>query len=161
MTYPADTAAIRFSSSFGARRRSPLMLSTIRTSMRPPVDGVMENTVHRDELQALSGFVRFFEREPRGFDDAGMDRAYKDLLRDSRGLLDAMNRNVFSDSSDWYSVPSDWADSKPRHYREVIQEIGDSHEFLVGSYDSFILEARRKRFKSVIVPPDGVRVATD
>lgn len=38
VTHPAATAAIRFSSSFGARRRSPLMPSTIRTSIRPPVD---------------------------------------------------------------------------------------------------------------------------
>ncbi len=38
VTQPAATAVIRFSSSFGARRRSPVMPSMIRTSMRPPVD---------------------------------------------------------------------------------------------------------------------------
>ncbi len=38
VTHPAATAVIMFSSSFGARRRSPLIPSMIRTSIRPPVD---------------------------------------------------------------------------------------------------------------------------
>ncbi len=38
VTHPAATAVIRFSSSLGARRRSPVMPSMIRTSIRPPVD---------------------------------------------------------------------------------------------------------------------------
>ena len=36
VTHPAATAAIRFSSSFGARRRSPLMPSMIRIEHPPP-----------------------------------------------------------------------------------------------------------------------------
>jgi hypothetical protein len=118
-------------------------------------DGFLVNTVRESEIMSLDRMVRFFGREPRGFDDEELDAKYRSLMQNARVLLNRINANVFPvGATDRYSVPPEWELEQPDLFREVIQGVAEAHDALIQSYDEFVLSAQRKRLNSFI----GARV---
>jgi hypothetical protein len=114
-------------------------------------DGFLVSSVRDREITSLDRIVRFFRREPRGFDDEELEAKFRALMEHFEVLLDRLNAHVFPvRATDRYSVPSEWEDEQPELWREVIDGICEAHDDVMDSYDSFVRCAQRKRLKGFI-----------
>lgn len=114
-------------------------------------DGFLVTRFQDYEIRALEKLAHFFEREPRGFDDAQLEEKYRTFLEASRVLLNKINENVWvNPPGDWYSVPSEWEVTQPERLEEAINAISSAHDAIIESYDAFFLAAQQKRLKSFI-----------
>ncbi|MGW6138963.1 hypothetical protein [Streptomyces sp. NPDC055140] len=112
-------------------------------------DGFMVTSYEGSQLNLLNQFIDFFDRDPRGFDDVELNAMYRALIQKFRTLREQIGPNIFSvPHSDRYSIPPEWEDERPEQHRAVIQTISAAHDELLQAYDTFIVAAQRKRFRS-------------
>ncbi|WP_159104189.1 hypothetical protein [Streptomyces sp. CdTB01] len=118
-------------------------------------DGFLVTHYEGSQLDSLDQFIDFCGRDPRGFDDTELNEMYGTLIEKCRNLRERIGPNIFPiPHTRRYSIPADWQDSCPEVYDAAVQTISAAHDELLGAYDTFIVTAQRKRFRSHLEAPD-------
>ncbi|MFE9435827.1 hypothetical protein [Streptomyces sp. NPDC006640] len=114
-------------------------------------DGFLETRVREIELDALHGFLAFFEREPRGFVDVEIEGHYRRFLTSCRALSNLMAQYFHPNPrTEWYVMPIDWEFVQPEIMRDAIRQINTEHDAVMEAYDALLRAAQRKNFESGI-----------
>ncbi|MEU8856939.1 hypothetical protein AB0C48_19940 [Streptomyces sp. NPDC048556] len=103
----------------------------------------------------LEKMIEFFEREPRGFDDADMNDAYWKFREAGRDLINKMAEHMWYEGDELarLEIPREWERTQPERYERAITEISESHDSFMTSYDDLFRMAQRKRLTSVLAVP--------
>ncbi|MFE3901348.1 hypothetical protein ACFXPY_13600 [Streptomyces sp. NPDC059153] len=100
----------------------------------------------------LERMIEFFEREPRGFDDADLDGAYRCFSEAGRDLINKISEHMWSegDGSTRLEVPREWELTQPERLERAISEIEEAHDLFIVSYDDLFRAAQNKRLTSIL-----------
>ncbi len=111
--------------------------------------GFLVTSYEDTQLNLLGQFIDFYDRDPRGFDDAELNAMHTELIQRFRTLRNRINPNIFPvPHSNRYTIPPEWRDERPELHCEAVEQISTAHDELLEAYDAFIISAQRKRFKS-------------
>jgi len=80
------------------------------------------------------------------FLDADLEQLRADFAHSLAEFQWELVKNIFpvESRSDWYSVPSDWEENQPEHFREIIAQLNSLASTAAGKYEELIRTARRK-----------------
>ncbi|WP_237313392.1 hypothetical protein [Streptomyces sp. AMCC400023] len=135
------------------------MFKTINEHVSPQSDiviwlreGFLVTRAPSEHVHALERMVKFYEREPRGFDDQNVEVAYRALIDTARKLVDKISEHMWyeGEGSSWLSIPREWDHLQPQRRDKAMVEISESRDNFIDSYDSFFLVVQQKRMTSAI-----------
>ncbi|THA73813.1 hypothetical protein E6R60_22685 [Streptomyces sp. A0642] len=112
----------------------------------------MVTRANSETFRELEKMIEFFEREPRGFDDADMDGTYRKFREAGRDLINKMTEHMWYEGDELarLEIPREWERTQPERHEQAITEIGESHDSFMISYDDLFRMAQRKRLTSVL-----------
>ncbi|MFJ7626468.1 hypothetical protein ACIQZN_08265 [Streptomyces sp. NPDC097595] len=107
--------------------------------------------------------IKFFQREPRGFDNVDLNGAYREFLSTGRELVEKMEAHMWYEGSGCtrLEIPREWQLTQPERWQQAITEIAECRDSFMTAYDSLFRMAQSKHFMSPLsVSPSPSSSAT-
>jgi hypothetical protein len=105
------------------------------------VGAFLGDKVPTDVLTSLGEFVTERAADPRGFHDAGVERAYRVFLVAARGLLKSTTEGMFpmKRREGWSEIPGEWYEEDRKRWGKAESEILETWRGFLDAHDAFLL----------------------